>query len=312
PALIEEAMAPTRNNEVHILSKHALLVNRAAMASVVTGCFLTIIKVFAFLLTGSVALLTSLVDSIIDVIASLINMFAIRHSLVPADKEHRFGHGKIESLAGLAQSAFIFGSAIFIIVEAINRLIYPTAITHGVYGIGVMVISIIATLLLVIFQRYVIRKTGSVAISADSLHYASDFLFNFSVILALVLSYYFDMQQADPAIAIIIALCIIYSAWKIAASSMDQLMDRELPDEDRERIRQIALSHDYVLDVHGLRSRSSGPDIFIQLHLEMDRNLVLEKAHRVADDVEKSICAAYPNADVIIHEDPDNEPADGN
>ena len=173
-----------------------------------------------------------------------------------------------------------------------------------------MVISIIATLLLVIFQRYVIRKTGSVAISADSLHYASDFLFNFSVILALVLSYYFDMQQADPAIAIIIALCIIYSAWKIAASSMDQLMDRELPDEDRERIRQIALSHDNVLDVHGLRSRSSGPDIFIQLHLEMDRKLVLEKAHRVADDVEKSICAAYPNADVIIHEDPDNEPPD--
>lgn len=302
-------MAPTENNAVHIRRQHAKLVTRAAIASVSTGCFLTVIKLAAFLVTGSVSLMTSLVDSLIDVITSLINMFAIRHSLVPADKEHRFGHGKIESLAGLAQAAFICGSAIFIIVEAFNRLIYPTAITHGVYGITVMIVSIIVTFLLVMYQRYVIRKTGSVAISADSLHYVSDFLFNFSVILALVLSYYFDMVLADPIIAIIIAIFIINSAWRIAASSMDQLMDRELPDEEREKIRQIALSHADVLDVHGLRSRSSGLDIFIQLHLEMDRNLVLEKAHQIADEVEREICAAYPNADVIIHEDPDTEQA---
>lgn len=302
-------MAPTENNEEHVRRRHAKLVTRAAIASVATGSFLAIIKLAAFLVTGSVALLTSLVDSLIDVITSLINMFAIRHSLVPADKEHRFGHGKIESLAGLAQAAFICGSAIFIIVAAVNRLIYPSAISHGVYGIAVMIISIFVTIVLVSYQRYVISRTGSVAISADSLHYVSDFLLNFSVILAIVLSYYFDMVLADPVIAIIIAVWIIYSAWKIAARCMDQLMDRELPDEDRERIRQIALAHADVQNVHGLRSRSSGPDIFIQLHLEMDRNLVLERAHRIADEVEREICAAYPNADVIIHQDPDTEQA---
>ena len=300
---------PTENNEEYILQQNARLMTRATIASVCTGTFLAIIKLIAYLLTGSVALLTSLVDSVLDIIASVINMVAVRHSLVPADEEHRFGHGKIESLAGLAQSAFISGSALFVMVEAFNRIISPSPVSHGPVGIGVMIISIVLTIILVQYQRYVIRKTASVAISADSLHYKSDLFFNASVILAIVLSYYYDLVLADPLFAIAIAICILVSAWKITRNALDQLMDRELPDEDREKIKQIALSHPEVLDVHGFRSRASGQDIFVQLHLVMDRNFDLERAHRVAEEVDRNICEAFPQADVIIHEDPDTEDA---
>jgi ferrous-iron efflux pump FieF len=300
-------MLTEKYNKSNLNSRNAILMTRATYASVTVGSLLAAIKLVAYILTGSVALLTSLVDSLLDVIASLINMFAVKQSLIPADKEHRFGHGKVESLAGLAQSAFISGSAIFIIFEAMNRLITPSEINHGAIGIGVMVISIFVTIILVLYQRYVIKKTGSVAISADSLHYFSDILFNLSVIVAIVLSYYFGFILADPVIAILIVVYIMYNSWQIASNCLDQLMDRELPDEDRELIRKIATSHPEVKDIHGLRSRSSGRDIFIQLHLEMDQSLILEVAHKIAVDVEKQICNAYPNADVIIHQDPSNK-----
>jgi ferrous-iron efflux pump FieF len=296
-----------QNSEVQLKHKHGRLMTWAAYASVFAGALLTIIKLIAFIFTGSVALLTSLIDSMIDVVASLINMVAVKQSLIPADKEHRFGHGKVESLAGLAQAAFICGSVIFILFESVSKLVNPVKVEHGVMGIGVMLISIVVTIVLVLFQRHVIRKTGSLTISADSLHYASDLWFNISVIIAIVLSYYFDFILADPVIALGIAVYIIYNAWHIAMTCLDQLMDRELPDEDRENIRQIAIAHSDVKDVHGLRSRSSGRDIFIQLHLEMDHKLDLETAHAIALDVEKKICAAYPQADVIIHQDPDTE-----
>lgn len=283
------------------------LMTRASYASVIAGALLTIVKLFAYFFTGSVALLTSLIDSIIDVFASLINMFAVKQSLIPADKEHRFGHGKVESLAGLAQAAFICGSVLFIIFEAIQKFLVPTRIEHGVTGIVVMLISIFVTIILVSYQRYVIRKTKSVAISADSLHYSSDILFNCSVIVAIVLSYYLDVILADPIIALIIGCFIVYNAWQIAKSCLDQLMDRELPDQDRDRILDISLSHPAVKDVHGFRSRKSGRDIFIQLHLEMDHKISLESAHKIALDVQNRICEEYPNADVIIHQDPDTE-----
>jgi len=298
-------MTNGQNNEVRL--RHGKLMTRATYASVFAGAFLTIIKLIAFIMTGSVALLTSLIDSIIDVVASLINMFAVRQSLVPADEEHRFGHGKVESLAGLAQAAFICGSVLFILFEAVNKLVNPVKVEHGMMGIIVMLISIVVTIALVLYQRHVIRKTDSVAISADSLHYASDLWFNISVIVAIILSYYFNLILADPLIALGIAAYIIYNASRIAMTSLDQLMDRELPDDDREKIRQIASSNPDVRDVHGLRTRKSGLDIFIQLHLEMDYKLNLETAHKIAMDVEEKICAAYPNADVIIHQDPDSE-----
>ncbi len=300
-------MTTGQNSEAQLRYKHGRLMTWAAYASVFAGSSLTVIKLIAYVFTGSVALLTSLIDSLIDVVASLINMFAVKQSLIPADEEHRFGHGKVESLAGLAQAAFICGSVFFILFEAVNKLVNPVKVEHGVMGIGVMLISIVVTIALVLYQRHVIRETGSVAISADSLHYASDLWFNISVIIAIVLSYYFDLILADPVIALGVAAYIIYNAWRIAMTSLDQLMDRELSDEDRENIRRIALSHSDVQDIHGLRSRTSGRDIFIQLHLEMDHKLDLETAHKIALDVEEKICAAYPNADVIIHQDPDTE-----
>lgn len=286
---------------------NAKLMTRATHASVIAGSLLAAIKLAAYILTGSIAMLSSLVDSLLDVVASTINLFAVRQALVPADREHRFGHGKAESLAGIAQSAFITGSALFLCFEAVNRLIHPSEIAHGVIGIAVMVVSIIVTGGLVMYQRYVIRKTKSVAISADSLHYFTDLLVNLCVIVAIALSYYLGWVFADPLIALGIAVYIMYSAWGIVRQCLDQLMDRELPDEDREKIRQIAKSHARVIDIHELRSRASGRDIFIQLHLEMDKDLKLETAHQIAVDVEKRICEEFPNAEVLIHEDPEND-----
>lgn len=275
----------------------------ATYASVAVAIVLIIIKIMAYLLTGSVAILSSLIDSFLDFLASGINLFAVRHSLVPADHEHRYGHGKAEAIAGLAQSAFIVGSALFLIFEAINRFSHQQVLENGMVGIGVMLITIALTGLLVKFQRYVVKKTGSIAITADSLHYAGDLLLNLSVIVALILSIYLDWQIADPIFALMIALYILRSAWVIGKQSLAQLMDQELPDEVREEIKAIALQHPEVLNLHELRTRSSGRQYFFQLHLEMDGELKLKEAHQIANAVEIEICKAFPNAEVIIHED---------
>jgi len=291
-------------------SETASLLRRATLASVAVAFTLICIKVAAYFATGSVALLSSLVDSLLDSLASLINFFAVRHALVPADREHRFGHGKAEPLAGLGQAAFIAGSAVFLVFESINRLINPVTISHGHIGIAVMLVSLALTLLLVLYQRHVVRRTQSMAIKADSLHYASDIVLNLSVILALVLSSQFKLPSADPLIALAIAGYIIWSAAQIAILSLHQLMDRELPDADRAHIIAVCRRHPEVLDVHELRTRASGMDIFIQLHLELDGNLSLLQAHRVADDVEQELHREFPNADVIIHEDPAGQELD--
>ncbi len=297
----------TDNNQKDRNPEHETMMVRATIASVSTGIFLAVIKLIAYLFTGSVALLTSLIDSVIDIFTSLVNMFAVKQSLIPADKEHRFGHGKIESLAGLAQSAFIAGSVMFIVFEAANRLIHPEPIENGALGLIVMIISMIATLALVYYQRKVIKETGSVAIKADSLHYVSDIMFNASVILAIVLSYYFGITSADPLIAMLIAAYIIYGIINIARHCLDQLLDRELPDEDREEILKLLKSHSEVRDVHGFRTRASGRDIFIQCHIELDGDLSLVAAHEIAEQVQRKIQHAYPNADIIIHQDPGND-----
>lgn len=279
------------------------LMRWATYASVAVAIVLIIIKIMAYLLTGSVAILSSLIDSFLDFLASGINLFAVRHSLVPADHDHRYGHGKAEAIAGLAQSAFIVGSALFLIFEAINRFSHQQVLENGMVGIGVMLITIALTGLLVKFQRYVVKKTGSIAITADSLHYAGDLLLNLSVIVALILSIYLDWQIADPIFALMIAFYILRSAWVIGKQSLAQLMDQELPDEVREEIKAIALQHPEVLNLHELRTRSSGRQYFFQLHLEMDGELKLKEAHQIANAVEIEICKAFPNAEVIIHED---------
>lgn len=280
------------------------LLRAATYASVATAGILILAKAVAYFLTGSVSLLSTLLDSLLDAAASVVNLIAVRHALTPADREHRFGHGKAEPLAGLGQAMFITGSALFLLFEAGQRLFDPQPISNTVIGIAVMVFSILATLALVMFQRQVIRRTNSVAISADSLHYFGDLLVNGSVIVALLLAGYIGWSGIDALFGIGIALYIVYTAWQIARTSFDMLMDRELPDADRERVRQIALAHPQVISMHDLRSRAAGPNVFIQLHLEMDGRLSLFEAHAVADAVEREVMRVFPGAEVIIHQDP--------
>lgn len=280
------------------------LMRNATYASVAVACTLILIKIGAYVLTGSVALLSSLLDSILDAIASIINLVAVRHSLTPADEDHRFGHGKAEPLAGLGQAVFIIASSLFLIFQALNRLVTPRPVDHGMVGIVVTVIALLLTIALVRYQKSVVEKTGSLAVEADSIHYLSDIILNLSVIAALVCSAYLGWPKADPIFALGIAAYIIYSAWTIVMNAYNQLMDRELPDDDRDRIIGIAKQHPEVVSLHELRTRTSGKDVFIQLHLEMNGEITLNTAHRIADEVEEEIRQAFPGADILIHQDP--------
>ena len=281
-----------------------LLMRRATYASVATAAVLIGAKLFAFLATGSVSLLSTLLDSLLDAAASLVNLVAVRTSLVPADAEHRFGHGKAEPLAALGQSAFIAGSALFLLVEAGNRVINPSPIQRSGVGLAVMAFSILATTVLVLYQRHVIRQTNSVAIRADATHYFTDLLVNAAVIAALVISGQFGWVLADPLFAAGVGCYIMWTAWHIAHGALDLLMDRELPDRERRRIREIAMANGAVRELHDLRTRSSGQATFIQFHLELDGDMPLNRAHAVSDQVEEAILAAFPGAEIIIHQDP--------
>lgn len=284
--------------------RNARLMTAATYASVAVAAVLIVVKIAAYLVTDSVAVLSSLIDSLLDAAAALINLFAVRHALTPADREHRFGHGKAEALAGLGQSAFIAGSAVFLIFEASHRLLDVQPVQNSMIGIGVLVFAIALTIVLVHFQRRVVRSTGSVAIKADVLHYLGDLLVNSSVILSLFLGMQFGWHFLDPVFAIAIAVYIVASAWQIARQSLDQLMDRELPDEARQRIKEIALAESGVVALHDLRTRAAGRTQFIQLHLEMDPDISLARAHEISDAVEARLLETFPGAEVIIHEDP--------
>ncbi|MGB8274271.1 MAG: cation diffusion facilitator family transporter [Alphaproteobacteria bacterium] len=284
--------------------EQARLMRLATYAAVGTAGLLIAVKTGAWAATQSVSVLSTLVDSMLDAVASLINLLAVSHALQPADAEHRFGHGKAEPLAGLGQAAFIAGSGMFLVFQVAERLIEPRPVGNGAVGIAVMVFSILATVTLVTFQRYVVRRTRSVAISADSLHYVSDVLVNGSVIAAIVLSANLGWTLADPLFGAGIAAYIVYSAWMIAGQSVNILMDRELPDEDRERIRGIVMGHPEVRAMRELKTRTSGPRQFIQLCVVFDDEISLRRAHDIAHQVENKIRAAFHDAEVIIHQEP--------
>ena len=283
------------------------LMRAATYASVAVALMLIGVKLWAWLQTDSVSLLSTLVDSLLDAGASIINMFAVWHATQPADREHRFGHGKAEALAGLGQTTFILGSVVFLALQAGERLFHSRPVTNPDIGIMVVVFTIFVTMCLVVFQKYVVRRTGSLAIGADSLHYQSDLLLNASVILALVISTQFEWPAADPLFALLVAGFIVWGAWKIVTDAIDVLMDRELPDEDRRRIRDIAMAHEGVESVHDMRTRSAGTHIFVQLHLEMDGDMPLRDAHAIGDTVMYAVEDAFPNAEVLIHQDPAGE-----
>ena len=297
-----------QDTPLHIDDQHhanAKLMVAATYASVSVAAILICAKLGAWLFTDSVSLLSSLVDSLLDAAASLVNLFAVRSALQPADREHRFGHGKAESLAGLGQAAFIAGSGVFLLLESVERMITPSAVDHGLIGIAVMAFSILLTLVLVGFQIYVVKRTNSIAISADSLHYRIDILVNLAVIVSLFLASILGWKLAAPLFAILIIAYMGFGAYKILRRSLNDLMDTEFPEADRARIREIVLAHPDVLDIHDMRTRSSGPDAFIQLHIEMDRDLTLVAAHEISDQVMYSVEQAFPNAQVLIHQDPE-------
>jgi ferrous-iron efflux pump FieF len=268
------------------------LMKRAAIASVAVSALLVVIKAGAYFASHSVAMQASMADSALDLLASLLNMLAIRHALTPTDAEHRFGHGKAEPLAGLAQGAFIAASALFLSIEAVRRIANPTPIDNSVPALAVMVVSIGVTFALIAYQRRVVAQTGSIAVEADSGHYASDLLSNVGVIAALILSAWMGWTLADPVLALIVAGILVWTAWGVGRRSLDQLMDHELPDEDRQRIRAIAESQPGVIDAHDLKTREAGLSTFIQLHLRLRADMTLVEAHKIGDDVEHAIRAA--------------------
>ncbi|MDX5630454.1 MULTISPECIES: CDF family cation-efflux transporter FieF [unclassified Brenneria] len=284
-------------------SQYTRLVTLAAIGATTVACLLFVMKLFAWWYTGSVSLLASLVDSLVDIGASLVNLLVVRYSLQPADSKHTFGHGKAESLAALAQSMFIAGSALFLILTGLQHMVTPHTLSSPEIGIWVTVIALASTLLLVSFQRWVVKHTYSQAVRADMLHYQSDLLMYGAILAALVLSWY-GMTHADALFALGIGAYILYSALRMGYEAVQSLLDRALPDEERDAIVRIIAGWPGIRGAHDLRTRRSGPTRFIQLHLEMDDALPLVQSHQIADDVEQALLKQFPGSDVLIHQDP--------
>ncbi len=282
----------------------ATLMRLATLVAATFAFVMVVGKFTAFRLTGSLSIEASLVDSLLDACASLINFFAVAHALRPADADHRFGHGKAEALAGLGQSLLIACSSLWLVKDILRGIYNPEVIELNKPALYVMLGSTLLTAGLILFQRYVISRTHSLAISADKLHYETDLLTNVGVMLTLGVSAFWHLVYLDIGVAIIIAVYILRGSWSIVVRSFDVLMDKELPEELLTQIQDVVLSHPYVLGVHDLRTRSSGQTDFIQMHVDMDENLTLKQAHAIADEIEAALMTLFPKAQVIIHQDP--------
>jgi ferrous-iron efflux pump FieF len=276
----------------------------AALASVGVAAVLIGAKLVIWIATGSVAILGSLVDSGMDALASMVTFLSIRHAAQPPDRAHRYGHGKAEAIGAFAQAGFVLGSAFFLANEAVRRLLSPQPLEQSGLGVAVLVLASLLTAALLGFQRYVVRRTGSIAIRADSLHYRSDLLMNLAVIAVLVLTAATGSMLVDPAFGLALVVVLLISAVAVARRALDMLMDRELPAAQRAAIRTLALQHPSAHDVHDLRTRRAGSDVFIELHLELDGQLSLEQAHAITHEVEARIRAAFPSADITVHQEP--------
>jgi len=282
---------------------YSTLVKFAAFCATGTALLLVVIKLYAWFMTGASSMLASSTDSMLDLFASIMNVVILRYALAPADDEHKFGHGKAESLAGLVQSAFVLGSALLLIFHGTGRMISPQIVVHSEIGIWVTVISIIMTLALVLVQRMVINKTNSVAISADALHYQSDLLLNLGVLLALFLSQGIWLR-ADGFFTIAVGVYLFWGAGKIVWLSVQHLMDHEISVAEQEQIKSVVNNHPKALGLHELRTRQSGQLRFIQFHLELDDNLLLFEAHAIGEAIKHDIERLLPPCEVLIHHDP--------
>jgi ferrous-iron efflux pump FieF len=276
----------------------------ATYASISVAVILIGSKLIAWFVTDSVAMLSSLLDSTIDLLSSLVTAYGVASALRPPDREHRFGHGKAEPLAALAQAAFIAGSSVLLGYEALSRFYHPHTIQSENLGYGVMVLAIALTGMLVWFQHYVVHRTSSIAIGADRLHYVGDLVINIAVVLSFALYQWTGLGWFDPAFALAIAVGLTVTAFRIAMQALSILMDRELPDEDRAKIKAIVAAQPAVRGLHDMRTRSDSDRAFMELHVEMDPQMSLRDAHIVSDSIMIEVQKVFPGADIIIHQDP--------
>jgi ferrous-iron efflux pump FieF len=283
------------------------LTSRAAAASSALAVTLIALKAYAAFRTSSMAMLGSLADSTLDLVASLIVLLAVRIAAAPADQEHRFGHGKAEALAALVQVIIISISAIFIGFRAIQRLIAGAETSDAELGIGVSVIAIALTLALITYQRHVVRRTGSLAIGTDRLHYSSDLMLNGSVIVALGLDQYAHLTGSDAIFGVLIALWLLWGAWRASSHAFDQLMDREWPDELRERFLAATKEFPELAGLHDLRTRSSGTHYFAQFHVWVPAGWTVKEAHDRLDAAEEALQERFPGTEILIHVDPEGQ-----
>ena len=285
-------------------AERSKLSTRAALASVTVALLLLGLKAYAAYETGSMAMLGSLADTGLDLIASLVTLAGVRIAALPADSDHRFGHGKAEALVALFQIVLITVSAAWIAYRSGQRLINGAETGAADLGIGVSVIAMAATLLLIVYQRHVVARTGSVAIATDRVHYQSDLLLNGSVIAALVLDQYAGLVGSDAVFGLLIAAWLLVGAWRSSSRAIDQLMDREWPEAERAAFLAAAAEYPELAGLHDLRTRTSGSNHFVQFHVWVPGEWTVRDAHDRLDAVEETLQARFPATEILIHLDP--------
>lgn len=276
----------------------------ATRASVAVAVILVITKAAVWWMSGSVALLASLADSFLDLSASLTVFFAVRYAAEPADNEHRFGHGKAEAFASILQAILVAVSAALLLREGIEHTINPVTIEASGWALGVMGLSLVLTTGLIVIQSRAVAETGSVAVEGDRAHYFSDLGANIAVISGIAGAAFLGFDRLDGIAALGVSAWLGWTAWSVARRAADQLMDRELPETEREQIRTLAEADPRIINVHELRTRASGPLVHIQFHLALDPDMSLADAHDIMVDCENRVLAVYPAADILIHADP--------
>lgn len=286
-------------------AERAALTRSAAYASIATALFLAVLKGWATWRTGSSAMLGSLADTALDLVASLATLAGVWVAAQPADEEHRFGHGKAEALAAVFQVMLIALSASGIAFRAISHLIEGGETAAAKEGIAVSLLAILATFALLAWQRHVIRRTGSLAVRTDNVHYQSDLLLNLAVIAALVLDQYLGLSRADPLFGLAIAVWLLWGAWRAGSEAIDQIMDREWPEDKRQRFVERAARHPELTNLHDLRTRTSGTRDFVQFHVDLPGTMTVAQAHEIIERVEADLCSHFPEMELLIHIDPE-------
>ena len=281
-----------------------LLVRSASIASLLVASTLIVLKYYGWVTTTSVSLLASLADSLIDFLASVFVFVAISYSMLPADAKHRFGYGKSEGLAAFVQSLLIGISGIYVCFEAIKRLLNPSQINQPSTAIWIILVSIVLTLALVMYQKYVVKKSKSIAIESDRYHYLTDTYINLSVLFSIAITGWTQFVFIDALVGLLISGVILYTSVTLLKKSFKILLDQEIQSDDRDRIREIALDHPKVLGFHDLRTRDTGRNYIIQFHLELDPNMSLLESHEITDEVTDNVLKLYPDSELIIHTDP--------